>query len=294
MNATGITAPRLITADERLAAANNRNTIAIFGPAGVGKTRLLYTLPPDDTVCLDLEAGMKSVQGWRGSSIPVRCWEHAVEMACLFGGPDPSRLPAETYSAAHYEFCCAQYAAIVNGPQFRTVFVDSITALTRYAMSWAQQQPEAFSDKKKTADGKPAPDTRGAYGIMGREVIRLLSHLQKAPGKNVVFIGGLDKKIDQFNRETWEPQTEGSKTAAELPYIVDQVATLSRFDYSEMTKEWQHSPEKGAVLALCTKRPNPWGLPAKTRSESVEMIEEPHLGRLFEKMNGTIQQGGVG
>ena len=63
---------RIVTADERLSAAHNKTSLAIFGPTGSGKTSLLKTLPPDQTVCLDLEAGMKSVQDWPGASIPVR------------------------------------------------------------------------------------------------------------------------------------------------------------------------------------------------------------------------------
>ena len=39
---------RIITADERLAEANRKTTMAIFGPSGVGKTSLLKTLPAAD------------------------------------------------------------------------------------------------------------------------------------------------------------------------------------------------------------------------------------------------------
>ena len=39
---------RIITADERLSAAENKTSIAIFGPPGIGKTSLLKTLPADD------------------------------------------------------------------------------------------------------------------------------------------------------------------------------------------------------------------------------------------------------
>ena len=35
---------RIVTADERLAAANSKATLAIFGPPGVGKTSLLKTM----------------------------------------------------------------------------------------------------------------------------------------------------------------------------------------------------------------------------------------------------------
>ncbi len=77
---------KIVTADERLAEANNKTTLAIFGPSGVGKTSLLKTLPARETLCIDLEAGMKSVQDWPGDSIPVRTFADAIDIGCLVGG----------------------------------------------------------------------------------------------------------------------------------------------------------------------------------------------------------------
>ena len=77
---------RIVTADERLAEAGGKTTIALFGPTGAGKTSLLKTLPPEATLCIDLEAGMKSVQSWRGQSISIRTFPDAVDIACLIGG----------------------------------------------------------------------------------------------------------------------------------------------------------------------------------------------------------------
>ena len=51
---------RIVSADERLSAAGAKTTMAIFGPSGVGKTSWLKTLPPAETLCIDLEAGLKS------------------------------------------------------------------------------------------------------------------------------------------------------------------------------------------------------------------------------------------
>ena len=83
----------IVTADERLAAANSKTTVAIFGPPGVGKTSLLGTLLASTTLCVDLEAGMKAVQDWPGDSIPIRSWLDAVDIACLIGGVDPCGRP---------------------------------------------------------------------------------------------------------------------------------------------------------------------------------------------------------
>ena len=101
---------RIITADERLSAANNKTSLAIFGPPGSGKTSLLKTLPASDTVCLDLEAGMKSVQDWPGGSIAVRSFVDFRDLAVLIGGPDPAADPNAWYSAQHHQHARGVYA----------------------------------------------------------------------------------------------------------------------------------------------------------------------------------------
>jgi hypothetical protein len=269
---------KLITADQRIAEQNVKVTMAIFGRPKIGKTSLLYTMPEDSTLFLDLEAGMKSVQEWRGDSIQIRSWVDAINIACLIGGVDPSSASDDNYSEAHHEAVVNEYGHMINPDKYRTVFTDSITELTRLAMTWSKSQPAAFSERT----GKP--DIRGAYGLLGREVVRLLKHIQHAPGKNAIFVGGLGRKVDDFNRETWEPQTEGGKTSAELPFIVDQIVTYSDFDYSDVAG-WQHNFGKGEHRALCCRSPNPWGLPGGDRSGNLDLIEEPHLGRLIEKIN---------
>ena len=89
---------RIVTADERLSAAANKTTMAIVGESGSGKTTLARTLPEAETMFIDLEAGMKSIQDWRGDSIPVRCFEDMVVMASLIGGPNPAAPPAAFFS----------------------------------------------------------------------------------------------------------------------------------------------------------------------------------------------------
>lgn len=187
---------RIITADERLSAANAKTSFAIFGPPGVGKTSLLKTLPAEHSLCLDLEAGMKSVQDWGGASIPIRSYADFRDVAVLLSGPDPAVPPTATYSEAHFQHARSVHADsgleafLASKP---IVFVDSITDLSRQVMTFAKQQPEAFSERT----GKP--DVRGAYGLLGREVIHALKLLQHAPGKTVIFVGVLEKVTDEFN-----------------------------------------------------------------------------------------------
>lgn len=270
---------RIVTADERLAVANAKTTVAIFGPAGAGKTSLARSLPPAETVVIDLEAGMKSLQGWGGDSIPVRSFQDAADIACLIGGIDPAADAQGFFSAAHHQHVIAEYPDLAQMiATKRYVFVDSITDLTRQAMAWAKTRPEAFSERT----GKP--DTRGAYGLLARETISLLKHLQHAPGRTVIFVGILERVVDEFGRETFQPQMEGGKAARELPGIVDQVMTLSLFDPDG--ESWRHDPTSGSARRLVCRSGNPWGLPAKDRSGHLDATEPPDLMGVLDKVNG--------
>jgi AAA domain-containing protein len=271
---------RIISADERLSAVNNKTSAAIFGPPGAGKTSLLKTLPAKDTICIDLEAGMKSVQDWPGDSIPVRTFGDALDIGCLVGGVNPAADSNGFFSEGHYQHLSQTYpdlAKLIAGK--RIVFVDSITDLTRQAMAWAKTRPEAFSEKT----GKPDP--RGAYGLLAREVIGLLKHLQHAAGKTVIFVGILERVTDEFNRTTWQPQMEGGKAGRELPGIVDQVISMSLF--APDGDGWRHDPERADIRRLVCRAGNPFGLPAKDRSGRLDMTEPPDLGALLAKINST-------
>ena len=256
---------RIISADERLAERRGVKAL-IIGPSGVGKTWLLRTVGPTRTLFLDIEAGDLSVQDVLVDTLRVDDWPTARDIACRIGGPNPSYAPTACYSQAH---CDAVGGALDNLDRYDTLFVDSITAVSRLSYRWSEQQPEAFSERT----GKK--DTRGAYGLHAREMIAWLNQLQHARGMNVIFVAILERVTDEFSMSTWQLQMEGAKTARELPGIVDQIITMQWLSFDD---------DKPPVRAFICTSPNPWSVPAKDRSGRLNQIEPPDLGALIAKI----------
>ncbi|MBW7860876.1 MAG: ATP-binding protein [Rhodocyclaceae bacterium] len=257
----------IISADARLAEPRGIKG-CIFGKSGIGKTTLLWTLDAQSTLFMDLEAGDLAIEGWPGDTIRPRTWTECRDFAVFIGGPNPALRDEQAYSPAHYEAVCAKFGDPVALERYQTIFVDSITVAGRLCFQWCKGQPEAVSEKT----GKP--DVRGAYGLHGREMIGWLTHLQHTRARNVWLVGILDEKLDDFNRRYFAPQIDGSKTGLELPGIVDEVITMAEL-----------AAEGGdPYRAFICQTLNPWGYPAKDRSGRLAQIEEPHLGRLMEKI----------
>lgn len=259
---------KIISAEQRM---NSKKPIkgAIFGPHGIGKTSLLWTMDPNKVLFLNLEGGDLAVQDCPVDSINIESWEEAMNMACLITGPDKARRSDQAYSQAHYDYVAGQInAAFLE--KYDTVFWDSISVASRLCWQFATGQPEAISDKT----GKT--DTRGAYGLVGRELVRWLTYIQHAPNRNVWVVGGLDEKMDDFGRQKYEPQIEGAKAGLELPGIFDEVISMVSITGQDGT----------SYRAFICHNPNQWGYPAKDRSGRLSQVEEPHLGRLMKKING--------
>ncbi len=262
----------IISADERLKETKGIKG-CIFGKSGIGKTSLLWTMPAETTLFFDLEAGDLAIEGWQGDTIRPRTWQECRDFAVFIGGANPSLRDDQPYSPAHYAAVCERYGNPVALDKYDTIFIDSITVAGRLCFNWSKGQPQAFSEKT----GKP--DTRGAYGLHGQEMIAWLTHLQHTRGKNIWFVGILDEKLDDFNRRVYQPQIEGSKTGLELPGIVDQVITMAEMPTESGT----------SFRAFICHTLNEHGFPAKDRSGRLELMEEPHLGRLMEKVKGTVR-----
>jgi hypothetical protein len=264
---------KIITADQRLAEKTGAK-ILMIGPSGVGKTsqlRLLSVEQLASTLFVDIEAGDIAVADLPVASVRPRQWSECRDLACVLGGPNPALPPTAAYSEVHYSEVMKN-SELASLASYRILFVDSLTAAARLSFSWAEQQPEAISDRGRK-------DLRAVYGLHARTMIGWLNQLQHARERTVIFVAVLERNVDEFNISTWAPQIEGNKTGRELPAVVDQIVTMTWIDFGD---------RKPARAFVCSN-PNPWGYPAKDRSGRLEQLEPPNLGALLEKLGRAAQ-----
>lgn len=263
---------RIITADERLAEPRGPK-ILLAGPPGIGKTTQLRTLNPERTLFVDLEAGDLAVQDFPVDQIRARTWEECRDLACFLGGPNEALPPTAAYSQAHYKHVLDQYGDAAQLDKYDTFFVDSLTVAGRICMTWCSQQPGAFNQKGD-------PDTRGMYGLLGRELVAWLTQLQHTRSKAVVLVGILENVKDDFGRPNWQLQIDGSKAGRELPGIVDQVVAMGM-----VTFDGAEAPTRAFLCTADAARDFPGFIP-KDRSGRLDAYEQPDLGKLIQKLTG--------
>ena len=268
----------IISAQQRMAERKGVKLL-MLGKSGIGKTTRLKDLDPATTLFLDIEAGDLAVADWPGDTIRPASWPESRDFFVFLAGPDKSLPPESAFSQAHFDHVVEKYGDPAQLDRYQTFFLDSITQLSRQCFAWCKTQPGAVSDRT----GKP--DMRGAYGLLGQEMISALTHLQHARGKNVVFVAILDERLDDYNRKVFVPQIEGSKTALELPGIVDEVVTLAEI------KAQEADGSGSTYRAFVTHTVNPFGYPAKDRSGRLDLLEPPNLNALIAKCAGAAMPG---
>jgi hypothetical protein len=257
----------ILGASERNSESRGAKTL-LLGPTGIGKTTLLRTLDPATTLFVDVEAGDLAVQDVVVDTVRPRTWPECRDLAVYLAGANPAVPDNAVYSQQHLDAVIDRFGGQERRARYRTVFWDSLTHAGHFSFDWAQRQPEAFSERS----GKR--DLRGAYGLHAREMCAWLMHFQQARQVNVVFIGILETVTDDFNKTEHRLQMEGGRTSRELPAVVDQIITM----------HWVRFGDDTPIRALVCTSPNPWQFPAKDRSGRLDQIEEPHLGKLFDKL----------
>jgi AAA domain len=258
---------QIISPEQRLAEPQGAH-ILVVGPFGIGKTSLVRALDPATTMFIDVDNGALAIADVKVPHIRPQTWPELRDLIVRIAGPNRSFASHESFSQVHFDMCGGYLPGIENG-QCRTIVLDTVSRATSLCLRWASAQPEAFSERT----GRP--DTRAAYGLLAREFLLALNHLQSARELNIILIGALESAVNDYGQLEHNLQAEGQRVPNEITGIVDIVLTMHMLDFSD-----GKPTQRGFV---CTS-PNPWKYPAKDRSGKLEMIEPPDLGALIRKV----------
>ena len=157
--------------------------------------------------------GVDVVRRYRGRDIAVadlpvasvrpRRWEECRDLACALGGFNPALPATAVYSEAHFNEVMKN-EELARLAKYQTLFIDSLTAAGRLCFTWAEQQPEAFTDRGRK-------DLRAIYGLLARSMVGWLNQLQHARGRNVVLRGRARAECRRFQYRNVAAADRGRK-----------------------------------------------------------------------------------
>lgn len=257
----------IIRAEDRMARRRTLKT-GVVGVPGIGKTSLIWTLPPEKTLHVEIEDGDLSVAKWPGDVFQPKTWDQFRDLVVAISGPVPTAGIGQPYTETHYTKVCKEIGDLSHFARYEYVVIDSLSALSRLCLQWAKAQPQSMTEKGHL-------DMRSAYGLLANEMVTAITVLQHVQDKHLIYVVILNEKVSDKNVKSYELQFEGGKTAAEFPGVIDILVTLTM----------QPSPS-GTKRMFVTKQDNPLGLPAKDRSGNLDPFEEPNLSRLIAKCLG--------
>jgi hypothetical protein len=277
-----------VTAAERLSRPATVN-IAIVAPFGRGKTFQITKLPPEETLAVDIEAGLQSIGGCPVTSLnvmdlarklDVHPWQVCRAIACIVSGYKSAVRPDDPYSKASYD----QYCAAIGGHElfagFKYIFWDSITVASRLCFEWVKTLPESYSEKT----GKL--DTRAVYGKVGQELREWITIIQHTPEKSTIMAVAAKEETDDLNKKTWKMIMDGTAGADALKGVFDQMLFLDHVNFP---------PEQGGPqrVFVCSEV-NPQGYPVKSRGGFLEYYEPADIGHVIRKIQAGIRGQSVG
>jgi hypothetical protein len=254
---------KIITADQR-AAERKGVTILLVGPPAVGTTSQLRTLDPTKTLLVDCECGDLAISDLKIDTVRPRTWDECADLACAVGGPNPAVSEDAYYSQTHFGTAGQAFGDL---SKYETLFVDSITEMSRLSFLHAEQQPETVTER--------GTKICALYGLHARQLLGLQQQFQHSRAHAVIFVAILEKITDDFGRTAWGIQLEGQRTARELPGIVDEITKMQHVTFDGASE---------AVRAFICTNPNPWQWPAKDCSGRLDQVEEPDLDKLIAKI----------
>lgn len=222
--------------------------VLTYGGAGIGKTALCATAPRP--LIISNESGMLSL----AIKNLVRIYGE--------GRPDITyNIPVmEVKSIGDlmdaYRWC-TQSAEAKN---FDTYCLDSLSELSEVILADAKAKVK---------------DPRQAYGEVIVQTEGMVRAFRDIVGKNVYMTSKVEASKDEVSgMVTWGPSMPGTKLGPKLPYLFDEVFELLMLRQTDgkSVRGLRTSPDAQHV--------------AKDRSGALAEFEEPHLGKLFDKITG--------
>ena len=298
------------TADDRAKEKKPFNCV-ILAPNGVGKTTLATQLPPEQTLVINIESGLKSIgnsnltdfdviqfcsdynKTERGIQKPLNPWILTQMLICAIAGPTPGE-PAESINSAESYQMIKQFFAEVMGidittffDQFKYLFIDSISDLSTLCYNYNAH----FYEGRFTKKGELNP--MAIYGQVGIELENLISKIQKCPNKSCIMAMKHNLSVDDYSKPIWKPECKGSVGYNALKGIFDCVWALHIFQPDDAQKE-QYAPflcKDGLYRTIITNKRNDYGMEdLKTRGINkdgfppLSTYEVPNLFSVLQKL----------
>lgn len=259
---------KLVSKNERIAQEDGVRGL-VTGLSDAGKTHLIWTMNPEDTLFIDAEAGDCAVRDWPGDFLRVDSWMDCKNIACLLAGADPKAKHNTDYSDPHWYEVHKAYGEMIDLSKYKNYYFDSLTHINRMCLQYAKNHEDNY-----TSSGKL--DMRAAYGMLGQEMLAWINQLNRVRDKNVWYIALVNEERDDKYQVYYPLQFEGGTFANALYGKMDVVLFLDKY--------FDESSGK-TIRRFITDSPN--GIKncfAKNRGNYLDTVEEAHLGKALYKI----------
>ena len=259
------------TSGSASAAASRR---CCWGISGIGKTTLLWTLPSGETLFLDLEAGDLAVEGWPGDTIRPRTWQECRDFAVFIGGANPALRDDQPYSQAHYR--------------------RRLRALRRSSRARPLRDDLRRLDHRCRTPVLPVVQGAARGDLRENRQAGHQRHLRTARPRDDRLADPAAAHAEQERLVRRDPRREVRRLQPPLLRAADrrrQDSAASCRASSTRSSPWPRSRPTTArpTAPSSATRSTRGSYPAKDRSGRLDMIEEPHLGRLMAKIRGPVK-----